>query len=251
MPWTSHYSALDAFFKSDVWNNAKLAAFDFDGVVGDTEPFQMRAFKATAEQHSPLSDLTIEFKSLVEEMIGKPEAKILSILKERHQIPHDVDRLLDLRARTYLENALENLDPNPFAARVWEQANKDGKRAVILSNGRSEVLQRFNDTWGISQYFSGMKTIDLRRIPDKVDYLLSHAEKKGIKPEQIVLLEDSPGTVAKAEKHGINAVFFTHALNGDIVPETTGLVLPCINPRQPLNRPAASQQKPRIAPAIN
>ena len=224
---------LSPLLSSNMWKNIKLLASDFDGVLGHTEPFQMRAFQEVAETHGQAPTIVIEFNELVKEMLGKPEATILSILKDRHDIPHSVDTLLSMRGDAYLSSALQNVIPNPYAHAILREAEKDEKRCIVLSNGRSHVLNALNEHWGIDHHFAEMRSVDQRPIPDKTDYLLARAKKDGIDPDQILVLEDSVGTIKKAQRNGIQTVYFHHELNDpNFVPESN-IVIPCINPTRP------------------
>lgn len=217
--------SVQRFLNSATYHDARLLAFDFDGVLADTELFQMLAFKSTAEQLSP-KNIELDVLELTREMISRPESVILSILKERHEIPHSLEELLDIRARAYTDLALEELTPNPSAVAILQHAQHDGKQCLVLSNGRSNVLQPLAKAWGIFDYFDEWQTVDLRHIADKVEWLKDRAASTSLSHKQIALLEDSGSTILRADQEGFGTAYFKHDLN-TLVVTSSNLVLPC------------------------
>ncbi len=227
---------LHEFYRSAEFDDARLIAWDMDGVVGHTEPHQMRAFKQFAYSLSRIRDTGYTFTELVQgtipgkpRLLGQTELNIIRILKDEYGIPDDysVERLLEMRAQAYVEVVTQDDVLNEYAANIMQQAHYEHKRQILLSNGRGWIQEKLCEQWGVLSYLSEIRTIDKRIIEDKVKYLLTYCVEYNIQPSQIILFEDSVSTIKNAEEVGITCVYVPHTLSPEpaFVPKS-GLVLP-------------------------
>lgn len=174
---------------------------DFDGVVFDTEMFQMKAFGDIARNNCPFTMsneqmAALEFENLAARMVGLPERKILGILKDEYALPQSLDHLVDMRGEQYLSSLLNSgLQPNACTMALYEYANRYmDKKPVIVSNGRYAVQSTILNYHNCAENFHAIKTCDVV-MPDlpldkrKKAYIAHMFDKFAGK---VIVLEDSP-----------------------------------------------------------
>lgn len=176
--------------------------FDCDGVLIDSEPISVRELGRMARAGgAPVSDETI-FAT----MIGLSMASILDRLRAEHgvdltpELPGHRARLseafaAELQAMPGIHAALDALDDLP--------------RAVASSSTHARLGQtlRLTGLWGrfAPRIHSGE---DVTRGKPAPDLFWLAAERLGVRPEDCIVIEDSPAGVTAARAAGMRVIGF-------------------------------------------
>lgn len=191
----------------------RAVAFDLDGVLIDTETINVRAAFEGFEAHGyPLdtSDAVVivgrhpfDYAPDLARRHGVPVALLPSITGRQSEIYF---RLWKEEARL-LDGALEALE----ACRA-----RGYPLALATSSGRASVEEAL-DRFGIRPYFAVTLTKDdvSVRKPDPEIYLLA-AERLGVAPGNLLVLEDSPHGIRSAKLAGAMCVGVGDAVGADL-----------------------------------
>jgi beta-phosphoglucomutase-like phosphatase (HAD superfamily) len=200
---------------------ADTTVWDFDGVLADTEPLQMRAYQQIlAAGGHDLDQAT--FAGL----IGRKEAEIWGHLRERGIRPGAPDEeLVERRADIFL--ALcdeERLEPSGGVRRLIAAAR--GER-IILSSGRERVILSLLARWGLDGDFSAVHALADRPEPKAGELRrLVAGRRRAAAGWQGLIIEDSPAMLAEAANLGMVTVAVAHGLNDRAALAHADFVLP-------------------------
>jgi HAD superfamily hydrolase (TIGR01509 family) len=200
---------------------ADTTIWDFDGVLADTEPLQMRAYQQIlAEDGHVLDEAT--FSGLV----GRKEPEIWGHLRERGIRPSaPIEDIVERRADLFLALCdKEALQPD---RRIRELiASARGER-IVLSSGRERVIRSLLVRWGLDGHFTSVHALADRPEPKGAELRRLVAERRsGSATWRGALVEDSPAMLAEAAQLGMVTVAVAHGLNDHAALARADFVLP-------------------------
>lgn len=202
--------AINAYLKAHNYNSIALKAvlFDMDGVLFDSMPYHADAWHKTMKSHG--LDLSCEEAYLHE---GRTGAGTINIVYQRQlgrtATPEEIENI-------YHEKSLE-FNRNPKAERMpgaWELLQKikadDLTPMVVTGSGQASLLNRLEQNFpGIFRRELMVTAFDVKHgKPNPEPYLMALA-KKGLKPNEAIVIENAPLGVEAGCKAGI----FTIAAN--------------------------------------
>jgi beta-phosphoglucomutase family hydrolase len=179
----------------------KAVIFDLDGVVANTHPIHLQAWKAfLAEQGLNLSDRDLSFF-----YAGRSRNDIL-----HHYLGPLEDHKLDSlgRRKDELYQALAcNLQPEPELLRVLDELDSAGiPFALATSAGRvrtMETLQKFQIAGRFAAVMTGQ---DVRAPKPAPEIFLLAASHLGVAPRECLVVEDSRAGVEAALAAGMKCL---------------------------------------------
>ncbi len=180
----------------------KLAIFDFDGTLVDSEPNYDRSSDLLYEQ------LGI---SLSEDqragLVGISTQSFADILIRDFGLSISAAELVALSDRLYLEIARQETPIFAPMHELLQRLHKAGIRCAVASGSSQGVLDEIIDICGFGPYLSGVYSADLvkKGKPDP-DIFLYTAEKLGAKPHECLVFEDSMPGIFAAHQAGIRAI---------------------------------------------
>jgi beta-phosphoglucomutase len=179
----------------------RAVIFDLDGVVANTHPIHLQAWKAfLTEQGLDLADLDLSFlyagrsrKDILHHYLGPLE-------------DHKSDSLGRRKDELYRSLAF-NLQPEPELLRVLDELDSAGiPFALATSAGRVrtvETLQKFQ----IADRFAAVVTgQDVRAPKPDPEIFLLAASKLGVAPRECLVVEDSRAGVEAARGAGMKCL---------------------------------------------
>ncbi len=178
--------------------------FDFDGTIGDTEPFYAKNFDETMREFGMVCDEEDQIS-----FIGFGPYDKVRILEKKYGIKIDADAV----TLSFRKKNAERF-PKDASCLLFEdvlpclQACRErGLKLYICSNTDSEKVSRMIAQMGIAGYFDGVSGKDLckARKPSPVPYLYI-LEKYGYDKKEVLVVEDSVGGVRSAKDAGLLTV---------------------------------------------
>jgi HAD superfamily hydrolase (TIGR01509 family) len=186
---------------------AKLEAvlFDVDGTLIDTEKIQSDAFLRVLKQHG--YDGTELTKHGTVHVPGETSNDTWVRLKERHNIPLDVERLTDQKRQSALDLLGLELVAMNGVVDLFTTLHKNGIKIAVVSSAQKERLNRIVEGLGLSGYVDEIISAnDVDSVKPAPDPYLKAAEKLGIPIINCVVVEDAEVGVISAKAAGMKVI---------------------------------------------
>lgn len=191
----------------------RAVAFDLDGVLIDTETINVRAAFEGFEAHGyPLDP------SDAVAIVGRHPIDYVPDLARRHAVPGSLLPSITRRqSEVYFRLWKEDARLLDGALEALDACRERGyPLALATSSGRASVEEAL-DRFGLRPYFAATLTKDdvSARKPDPEIYLLA-AERLGVAPRNLLVLEDSPHGIRSAKLAGAMCVGVGEAVGADV-----------------------------------
>ncbi len=186
----------------------RAIVFDFDGVVVDSEPLYKRAEEKFFTEYGvtiPSNDWKY-FKGLSEEGFFK-------LASEKYGISVHSEKLRNRSRELFLEEIKHNLRYLPGFEKFFEDIKGKYRIGLVTSTPRS-ILEWILSNTEVKNHFEYIITADdvEKRKPDPAPYL-EICKKMNVKPEQVIVIEDSINGVNSAVTAGAITIGFTSSLS--------------------------------------
>ena len=181
-------------------NKIKGIIFDVDGVIFDTERISSEFWIKTMKKHGHHMD-----HEIYSQIMGRNSEGIISGLEEIYKDPN-----IDFRAisKEKVDDMVEYLDSGdiPVKTGVFEiidYLEKNGYKRAVATSTRKKRAKRRLEKEGIYKHMNAFMYGDevIHSKPDPEIFLMA-AKKIGLKPEECLVIEDSPAGVEAAIKGG-------------------------------------------------
>jgi HAD superfamily hydrolase (TIGR01509 family) len=183
--------------------------FDLDGVLADTEPCHVRAWREVLPRygiHLP--------EEWFRDWIGVADRELAAHLQARHGPPVAGPQLLAEKRAAHVELLGRCLQPFP-GLREAILSLDTLPRAVATSSARAEAL-RVLEIVGMETLFPAVVTADdVERLKPAPDLYLAAADRLGVEPGSCLAIEDSPNGIRAARRAGCRVL----AIGGSFRPE--------------------------------
>lgn len=188
----------------------KLAAFDLDGVIADTEPLhknaKLRIFR----------ELGLKNSMDLDRHVGRPNSELwLSIIKE-----NDLDRTPEEFERMQYDYILEQMraDGVPLSdglVDLLDAFDRAGALLGVCSSSDRYYVDRVLTLYGLAGRFGHIVAGD--QVPEKKpapDGYRKLAADAGVEPACAVAIEDSRAGVAAATAAGLRCIGYVNPTSG-------------------------------------
>jgi len=165
----------------------RAVVFDLDGLLINSEDLYEQAGELLLQRRGKDYDAKLR-----EKMMGRPAVDAIRLMIDYHSLP---DRLEDLlcECNEILESLMANsLAPMPGVEELLADLQRTRLPIAIATSGMREYADRALTRLDLKGYFRFVLTAeDIRRgKPDPEVYLLA-AERLGLTPREMMVLEDS------------------------------------------------------------
>lgn len=203
----------------------KAVAFDFDGLILDTELPVFRAWREVFEAYG--HRLTLE--DWVDYIGRSPDAfdpcsRLENLLKK----PIDCDAI---RKDHHLREAklIEAQAALPGVVDMIQQAREHGLMVGIASSSERSWVIRHLDRLGLRDFFHTLScSDDVVQTKPAPDLYLALLSALGIAPDEAFAIEDSPHGVSSAKAAGIFCVAVPNEMTGALCFAHADLILPSL-----------------------
>ncbi len=179
----------------------KAVIFDMDGIIVDSEPWQMIAMRhAVAPFNITLTDEELS------EFIGIRTTESFLVLKERHNIPISVEELTEIKDKHYKKILMQEIQPRENLLDLIKYLNNK-YRLALASSSTEEEVDNILHLLNLIKYFAVIVTGDdvTNGKPDP-EIFLKTADKLKIPCEDCAVIEDSRNGINAARKTGMMSI---------------------------------------------
>jgi len=181
----------------------KAIIFDFDGTILDTETAWFHALKKGYQQYD--AELSLDQYS---QCIGTHQSSFdpyENIVKAAKQ-PVDVEAFR-LAVKDHYESFMKQELIREGVLDWLKQAKAAGIRIGLATSSHRAWIDKYAGELGIIDYFDGIRTADdVKQVKPDPELYLKVIEDLGVKPEEAVVVEDSPNGVRAAVAAGIKCI---------------------------------------------
>lgn len=173
--------------------------FDMDGVIFDTERLLIECWIPIAEAHG-VEDITGTLRS----MIGLNEKYSREVFFKRYGDDFPLDEYQDEVRAVFHKRAEEGLPEKEGARALLMELARARVPLALASSTREEVVRRELAEAELLQYFDVVIGGDrIARSKPAPDIFLRAAELLGRRPEECIVIEDSPNGIRAAAAAGM------------------------------------------------
>ena len=186
--------------------------FDFDGTLANTEEYHWKAYDELLknEYNIRISEDDIS------RYIGNSEKEIYKMIEEDYSIRISEESFLERRLEIYIDLVeSDDLEPYEWVRSFLHDAEEKNISCFILSSQVPEIIDILLKKWGIKKYFPDDHIICTHDGKVQKKEVIEAPEKyfKGVKKEDICLIEDSDKVLELAGKNGIDCYGIIHKYN--------------------------------------
>ncbi len=171
----------------------KAVVFDLDGLMFNTEDIFNEVGRLVLARRN--REMTRE---LLQQMMGRRAPEALRIMIDFHELSDTVPGLIDETRALFTELAADRLAPMPGLYTLLQHIETRGlTKGVATSSGRrylEEILNRFEL---LERFHTTLAAEDVTHGKPHPEIYLTAAERLGVAPHEMLVLEDShAGTTA-------------------------------------------------------
>lgn len=185
----------------------RCVLFDNDGTLVDSEALCTLAL----QQQFASYGVELDYQHLFEHYRGGQLRQIFQRLCQQHQITLPEDYESNYRARLALLFEAQ-LKPIPGAHALLQWCQAQGWTLAVVSNGPASKITSTLLQCGLAHFFSGryFSAYDCGFFKPDGRLYLHAAQRLGFRPEQCIVIEDSPPGVQAGLDAGIPTFFVNH-----------------------------------------
>jgi HAD superfamily hydrolase (TIGR01509 family) len=178
----------------------KAVVFDLDGLMFNTEDiFNDVGRMVLARRNKEMT------RELLQQMMGRRAPEAIQRMIEFHDLPDTVPGLIDETRVLFTELAVDRLAPMPGLYSLLELIETRGLvKGVATSSGRrylEEILNRFEL---LERFHLTLSAEDVTHGKPHPEIYLTAAERLGVAPHEMLVLEDShAGTTAGVDAKAV------------------------------------------------
>ena len=181
--------------------------FDFDGVLFDSEKLHREAWKRVFEKRNIF---LIDDRSGV----GRSDKEFLEELKAKGTIPENLNirEIQDEKLAILVGLADKKVELFPGIQELLSSFKNRYLFCVASNSDRKFILKILQNT-DLLPYFKSILTVnDVQKPKPAPDIYILGAKRMGLKPEECVVIEDSPVGIEAAKNTGMKCIAISHTL---------------------------------------
>jgi len=188
----------------------KAILFDMDGTLLDSEPIWLRADLAMIAAYGGF--MTEEEHDAC---VGMGAPTFLPMIKERYGIKASYEELRDFQERTYLEIARGEITAFPEMVDFARWAAEAGLKIAIASGSTNAIIDEMTSVTGIQSLFPvRVSSQEVQGGKPEPYIFLETARRLSVKPDECLVIEDSPVGVEAASRAGMHSIAVPQPVSG-------------------------------------
>ena len=192
-------------------NRMKIAIFDMDGVLADTEPVYEKMYREVYRRFG--RELPGEER---DSFIGRSSEHIWTFIKEKYSLAESLDELIAMKTRLYDEMLRrERLVPIAGVIGLLDYLRDSGLTLAIASSSRRSVIEYIISAIGVADRFSFISSGDAvsKGKPDP-EIFLKVSSHFSVAPSECVVIEDAGSGVKGAKAAGMTVFAYRNPNSG-------------------------------------
>lgn len=196
----------------NLFSNKKVAIFDLDGTIADTESLHWEAYNELLKPYG----VTLQ-KEHIQKYIGHSEVQIYKMIQEDFNMHFDEEKFFEDRINKFLELVQKrDLKPFPFIVEFLKE-HKDSLSFMLVTSQIPTVVNNLLSFWNFDEYFPSQYRFfchdGVYKKPEIYRNVAKYIGIESITPDEVILFEDSPHYIQEARKLGISVVGIKHRYN--------------------------------------
>lgn len=179
----------------------KTIIFDFDGLLADSEPVYVDCNKRCLEQ------LGVKNFNIEDKLFGMRAEEAFEVIKNEYKLKYEISDMIKIRNAFMIKDFEEGkLKMMPFAIDCINSLYKKYPLA-IGSSSKKDLLDSALKIYNIRNFFEVIVCgDDVKKGKPEPDIYLKVAKELNEKPENCVIIEDSPHGITSGKKAGMISV---------------------------------------------
>ena len=181
----------------------RAVIFDVDGTLVDSNDLHVEAWREAFRSYGK----ELAFDELHGQM-GKGGDQLMPVFCSEDELDEFGDQLERHRVELFAERYLPRVRPFPRVRELFERIKADGLQIALASSAKEEELERHKKSLRVEDLLEAATSADdaerSKPHPDIFEAALSGLN--GVRPEEAVVLGDTPYDVEAAAKAGIRTV---------------------------------------------
>ncbi|MDZ4832926.1 MAG: HAD family phosphatase [Candidatus Melainabacteria bacterium] len=176
--------------------------FDMDGVLIDSEPMHLEAFKRF------FKTLNIEYTAEQNALyLGRKDSEISELLIEKYGLNMTAPELVEKKEEIFRQLILAESSARPGVMQTLKEAVELGINRAVASSATLPTIKLIVNTLKLNQYFHSLSSGDeVKNGKPAPDVFLLAAERMQIAPEHCLVIEDTEAGVQAARAAGMKVV---------------------------------------------
>jgi len=195
--------------------NLRAVLFDFDGVLADTMQDNFSAWKKAFQNYVSLK------KEDYFPLEGMQLKEIAKTIAKKYNIIINAEEIVNLKNKGYLEEHKFSLYPE--VEKLVDLLKKKFLLAIVSSSPR-EKLEKTVPNDFLKKFKVVISAEDAEKGKPNPEPYLKAIEKLRIKPEECVVIENSPFGIKSAKSAGIYCIAISSTLNKDYLKEADKVI---------------------------
>ncbi|MFH0860482.1 MAG: HAD family phosphatase [Candidatus Altiarchaeota archaeon] len=184
----------------------KAVIFDLDGTTVDIFETHLKAFQRVIEEQF---NLNFTAEDLMKGY-GLRGDQIMDMFFEEKDIKADTRKLALERSRIVEQTLGDDVKVLPGVRELLKELREKGIKTAVGTSSNTSTTELVLKAAGLWQYFDAIATFnDVENGKPNPDIFLKAAERLGAKPEDCVVLEDSPFGVQAARRAKMKVIAVT------------------------------------------
>lgn len=180
----------------------KAVIFDIDGTLIDSNDAHAQAFvEAFAEEGFQVS------RERVRSLIGMGSDQLIPVLLGQTKESERGKRVSDAKSRIYQEKHFPSIEAFRGVPDLLRRLRMSGVRLAVATSADRGDLDAVMAKFGIEEFFErGITSEDAESSKPEPDMILAALGRLRVKPEEAVMVGDTPFDIAAAMRAGVRTV---------------------------------------------
>jgi HAD superfamily hydrolase (TIGR01509 family) len=181
----------------------RAAIFDVDGTLIDSVDVHARAWQIALEHFGHKESF-----EKVRHQIGKGGDQLLPVFLSKQELKDKGEELEKFRSDLYKREFMHTVKPFPKVRELFLKLKDSGMQAVLASSAKEDELDYYKKLCNVDDLIEDSTSADdaekSKPYPDIFQAAL--AKTKGVRPEEAIVVGDTPYDIIAAKRAGIESI---------------------------------------------